>query len=228
MTLANVKYKRSIRSYVSRGGRMTARQQHALEHLWQRYGLTVESICNFNEMFKREAPTFMEIGFGMGSSLIELARKNPDHNYIGIEVHRPGIGLLLAEIEQWQISNVRVFCTDAFEILQSCIPDSSLNGVLLFFPDPWPKKRHHKRRIVQPSFVALVAQKLKSGGYFHLATDVKDYANHMLAVVSLNGKLSNAYGTNQFALTKQRPLTKFEQRGQRLGHSIWDLVFIKN
>jgi tRNA (guanine-N7-)-methyltransferase len=226
--LENVKYKRSIRSYVNRDGRMTVRQQHALEHLWPRYGLPVEAIGNFNEIFKRQAPTFMEIGFGMGSSLIELASKNPDHNYIGIEVHRPGIGALLAEIEQLQISNIRMYCADALEILQLCIPDSSLNGVLLFFPDPWPKKRHHKRRIVQPSFVALVIQKLKSGGYFHLATDVENYANHMLAVVSLNGKLYNAYGTNQFALTKQRPLTKFEQRGQRLGHSIWDLVFIKN
>jgi tRNA (guanine-N7-)-methyltransferase len=160
--------------------------------------------------------------------LAKMAAANPDRNYIGIEVHRPGVGHLLLRLEQQGLNNVRIYCHDAIEILEQKITDNSLAGVYLFFPDPWPKKKHHKRRIVRPDFVKLLVRKLKSGGYFHAATDWQNYAENMLAVLSAGAAMSNSSNTDDYCeRPAYRPLTKFEQRGLRLGHGVWDLIFKK-
>lgn len=223
------KSKRSVRSFVCRAGRMTERQRQALELQWPTFGIKdTDNHVSFKDLFQRTAPTILEIGFGMGASLSTLASQNQDINYIGIEVHKPGVGALLADISEKNITNIRIFCGDAIEILEKNIPDNSLAGVLLFFPDPWPKKRHHKRRIVQSQFVNLIYQKLASEGIFHLATDIEDYALHMLKVVESDSRFHNVLRDKGFGTgEKLRPKTKFELRGEKLGHSIWDLVFIK-
>jgi len=222
-------HKKPIRSYVRREGRMTPKQKKALENLWPQYGLDYQnSVFDFKQIFAREAPTIIEIGFGMGHSLAHLALRHPENNYIGIEVHRPGVGALLAEIEENKIANIRIICHDAIEVLENCVADESIDSLLLFFPDPWPKKRHHKRRIVQPIFAELILTKLKSNGQFHMATDWQEYAEQMLEVMSANPGFINLAGTQQFLpRPESRPMTKFEKRGERLGHNVWDLVFIK-
>ena len=177
-------------------------------------------------LFGRDANTVLEIGFGNGGSLAQMAKANPQNNYLGIEVHRPGVGNLLLQIEQDNISNIRVICADAVEVLEQMIPDASLYRVQLFFPDPWHKKKHHKRRIVQKPFVELLRQKLIIGGVFHMATDWQDYAEHMMVVMSEAEGFNNQSGAGEYAERPDyRPLTKFEQRGHRLGHSVWDLLF---
>lgn len=220
---------RTIRSFVRREGRMTPRQHVALESLWPRFG--VENLGNeldFVSLFGREAPVILEIGFGMGQSLLTLAMQNPGNNYLGIEVHRPGVGLLLANLAEHNVNNVRIIMADANDVLAQAIPNASLEALLLFFPDPWPKKRHQKRRLVQPSFVSRVADKLKMGGYLHMATDWENYAEQMLVVASNCSALDNVAGKGQFTpRPDSRPVTKFERRGQKLGHGVWDLVFIK-
>jgi tRNA (guanine-N7-)-methyltransferase len=217
---------RCIRSFVRREGRLTPGQQKALETLWPDYGLTVEGEIKPAELFGRSAPVTLEIGFGNGASLVEMAANEPDSDFIGIEVHRPGVGRLLRKLEACGLGNVRVFCHDAVEILERNIPDAGLHRVLLFFPDPWPKKKHHKRRIVQPAFVALVARKLKTGGHFHMATDWQPYAEHMLEVMEASQVFINNRGKGQYSdRPDYRPVTKFEKRGQRLGHAVWDLVY---
>ncbi len=220
---------RSVRSFVRRQGRMTQRQEHALDQLWPRFGVEVPAgELNFKTLFGNEAPVVLEIGFGMGQSLCELAKQNPQSNFLGIEVHRPGVGSLLTYLEEHQISNVRIMIADAKDILERHIPAQSLAAVLLFFPDPWPKKRHQKRRLVQAVFVDCVASRLKEGGYFHMATDWEDYALQMLAVASECEALDNTAGQGSFiARPSSRPLTKFEKRGQKLGHGVWDLVLQK-
>jgi tRNA (guanine-N7-)-methyltransferase len=171
----------------------------------------------------------VEIGFGNGACLAKLADDNPDNDYIGIEVHRPGVGHLLIQLEQHGLPNVRVYCHDAIEVLTNCLPDNSLSAVHLFFPDPWHKRKHHKRRIVQASFLDLLAKKLHSGGYFHAATDWEHYADAMLEVLSADERFINASIDNTYCeRPAYRPLTKFEQRGIRLGHGVWDLIFTKN
>ncbi|MDF2939794.1 MAG: trmB [Gammaproteobacteria bacterium] len=221
---------RPIRSFVRREGRLTIGQQKALDQGWPKFGLSLEDgPINFEKVFGREAPCIVEIGFGMGQSLAEMAQKYPENDYIGIEVHRPGVGCLLKAILDHDISNIRIYDQDAVEVLKQCIPDNSLAGLQLFFPDPWHKKRHHKRRIVQPEFVQLIWQKLAPNGFFHLATDWEHYAEHMMEVLSADPGFSNAAGFNEFApRPESRPLTKFEQRGQRLGHGVWDLLFKKS
>lgn len=220
---------RKIRSFIRRQGRITQGQQFALENFWDKYCLNPSEALNVRNIFGRHAPLCIEIGFGNGDCLAKLAAANPDNDYIGIEVHRPGIGHLLMQLEQQGLSNVRVYCQDAIAILTNNLADNSLSAVHLFFPDPWPKNKHHKRRIVQTGFVELLAKKLQSGGYFHAATDWENYAKSMLGILSADGRFSNASLTNNYCeRPAYRPLTKFEQRGLRLGHGVWDLVFIRN
>lgn len=220
---------RRIKSFVLRQGRLSAGQKKAIENNWPSFGLEVEDkLLDFVEVFGRDAPTIVEIGFGMGKSLAEMAEANPQQNYIGIEVHKPGVGALLKLIEEKGLQNIRVFNDDAIEVLEKCIPLNSLAGVYLFFPDPWHKKRHHKRRIVQPAFAEKMAAHLKPGGQFHMATDWENYAEHMMEVMSASASYKNISGENEYTPRPDyRPLTKFEARGHRLGHGVWDLIFAK-
>ncbi len=223
----NTTMMRRIRSFVRREGRLTKGQQRALDILLPQFGIVPDDgLIDLCALFGREARTVLEIGFGNGASLAAMARENPDLNYLGIEVHRPGVGNLLLQIEQEEMHNIRVICADAVDVLEQMIPDASLHRVQLFFPDPWHKKKHHKRRIVQPTFIKLLSKKVTSGGVFHMATDWQDYAEHMLKVMSEAAGFSNQCGTGQYAdRPAYRPLTKFEQRGHRLGHGVWDLLF---
>jgi tRNA (guanine-N7-)-methyltransferase len=222
--------RRTIRSFVRREGRMSDLQKNAIAELGPHYGLEFSSeTLDIAQTFQRQAPTFLEIGFGMGGSLVAMAEAYPENNYIGIEVHRPGVGRLLANVHEKRLTNLKIFCHDAVEILKQTIADDCLDGVFLFFPDPWPKAKHHKRRIVQPAFAALAAKKLKPGGFFHMATDWENYAEHMLDVMNNAPMFVNqSLAGGAVEKPSYRPLTKFEQRGQRLGHGIWDLVFVKH
>jgi tRNA (guanine-N7-)-methyltransferase len=221
--------RRTIKSYVLRQGRLTRGQQQALEKLWPVYGIDFEAKqLDLDSLFKRSAPKTLEVGFGNGDSLFQQVLSNPNNDYIGIEVHRPGVGHLLHLAGDAGITNLRVINHDAVEVLQQQIPDHSLECVQLFFPDPWHKKRHHKRRIVKAEFIRLVCQKLKPGGLFHLATDWQDYAEHMLAEMEQADGFSNTAGKGNYAENTGRPPTKFEHRGRRLGHGVWDLVFLKD
>ncbi|MEW5757227.1 MAG: tRNA (guanosine(46)-N7)-methyltransferase TrmB [Pseudomonadota bacterium] len=220
---------RTVRSFVRRQGRKSVPQQEALARLWPQFGVEMNGAAlDFDALFNRRAARILEIGFGMGTTLAEMAATAPERDFLGIEVHRPGIGNLLLEIEQRGLDNIRIINGDAVEILQHHVPDETFDGVMLFFPDPWPKTRHHKRRIVQPSFVDLLARKIKSGGTFHMATDWEHYAQHMMKVMSERTDFANAHGTGNYAPRPEyRPLTKFEQRGLRLGHGVWDLIFTR-
>ena len=217
---------RKIRSFVRREGRLTAGQQRALQDLWPRYGLETQSLLDLDDIFGRSAPRTLEIGFGNGDALLAMAANQPETDFIGIEVHRPGVGRLLRELKQRALTNVRVIREDAVPVLEHSLPDDSLDRLLLFFPDPWHKKRHHKRRIVQPAFIELLARKIARGGILHMATDWEDYAQHMLDVMGQSTAFRNCAGTGHYTPRPDyRPVTKFEQRGQRLGHGVWDLVF---
>lgn len=219
---------RQVRSFVRREGRITASQQRALAELLPRFGVTADGVFDLDGIFGRRAPRTVEIGFGNGASLAQMAATAPEQDFLGIEVHRPGVGHLLLEIERRGLSNVRVLCADAVEILDRHIAPASLDRVLLFFPDPWPKKRHHKRRILQADFVALVHARLQPGGIFHMATDWQHYAEQMLEVMDAAPGFRNAAGRAGFAPKPDyRPETKFERRGLRLGHGVWDLVFVR-
>lgn len=223
------KHMRTVKSFVLRAGRMTEGQQKAMEAVWPHMGLELQQgMLDLEEVFGREAPVVLEIGFGMGDSLVEMAKDQPEKNYIGIEVHRPGVGRLLSNAEREELSNIRVFCDDAIEVLAQCIPDGSLSCIQLFFPDPWHKKRHHKRRIVQPEFAQTLRKKLKTGGVFHMATDWENYAEHMMEVMSVAEGYNNVAGEGQYSPQPEwRPVTKFQKRGERLGHGVWDLMFEK-
>lgn len=226
-TNASTPYLRRIRSFVLREGRLTKGQQYALEHYWSTYGLDYQKqLLSLDSVFKRSAPRVLEIGFGMGKSLVAMAKAAPEQDFIGIEVHRPGVGACLAEAHNEALANLKVFEHDAVEVLAHMIPEQSLDTVQLFFPDPWHKKRHHKRRIVQADFVQALRSKLKIGGVFHMATDWENYAEHMLEVMTAAEGFSNLSTTNTYVeRPEHRPLTKFEQRGQKLGHGVWDLMF---
>ncbi len=218
---------RTIRSFVRREGRLTPGQERALTNLWPQFGVneSTETI-DLNNLFGRKAPKVLEIGFGNGASLAEMAKAHPENDYLGVEVHRPGVGQLLMHIEEHELTNLRVACTDAVELLKQRIFDNSLSRVQLYFPDPWHKKRHHKRRIIQPEFVTLLAQKLKPTGHLHMATDWEHYAEQMLNDLSGSDAFKNTSPDNTFIPRPEyRPLTKFEQRGLRLGHGVWDLLF---
>lgn len=218
---------RQIRSFVRRQGRFTKAQEFALENYWPQMGIDYQpEPMNIAAIFGREAPTILEIGFGMGASLVEMAKANPEKNFLGIEVHAPGVGACLQSAHEAQLSNLKVMCHDAIEVLDNMLPEASLDGVQLFFPDPWHKARHHKRRIVQVSFAEKIRSKLKIGGIFHMATDWENYAEHMLEVMQSLSEFENLSQDNNYVPRPDfRPLTKFELRGHRLGHGVWDLMF---
>lgn len=215
-----------IKSFARREGHITLAQRRALELYWERYVLDPTAPFLPEVVFGRSAPLTLEIGFGNGESLAKTALSNLDKNYIGIEVHRPGVGYLMRLLHEQNISNVRIYCADAIEVMQQLLADQCFDTINLFFADPWPKKRHHKRRIVQQPFIDLVAEKLKNGGAFHAATDWEDYAGQMMAMLSSDPRFENCAGQNNFIMRPaSRPQTKFERRGLRLGHSIRDLLF---
>lgn len=217
--------RRSIRSFVLRQGRMSEAQQRYLDTVLPRIGLAYrEAPLDLDAAFGRSAPKIVEIGFGMGETTARIAAAHPENDYLGIEVHTPGVGALCKLVDEQGLGNVRIMQHDAVEVLRDMIPDGTLAGVHVFFPDPWRKKRHHKRRIILPDFVALIASKLAPGGYLHCATDWEDYAHWMLEVLAGEPALVNS--ADGFAPRPDyRPLTKFENRGLRLGHGVWDLVF---
>jgi len=221
------KYIRKVRSFVKREGRLTNAQGRALEEFWDVMGLNhVNGTLDLPALFGNDNPVVLEIGFGMGKSLVEMAQNAPELNFIGIEVHRPGVGACIGFAQEQEVKNLKVYEHDAIEVLADCIPDQSLTTVQLFFPDPWHKKKHHKRRIVQPEFVESIRQKLKMGGVFHMATDWENYAECMLEDMSSAPGYKNLSGSNDYVpRPDSRPLTKFENRGQRLGHGVWDLQF---
>lgn len=208
---------------------MTEAQQRAFDLEWSRWGVDFAPVpLDLDALLGEGHKRVLEVGFGMGQSLARMAADNPDKRFIGIEVHRPGVGRLLHLLAEQELSNVRVFCHDAVEVLRHCIPASSLDTVQIFFPDPWHKKRHNKRRLIQPPFVELVVSRLRPGGTLHLATDWEPYAEQMLEVLSANPDLENLAGSGGYAARPEgRPLTRFEQRGTRLGHSVQDLLFRK-
>jgi len=216
-----------IKSFVIRSGRMTVGQQKAWDKNWDKMGLellTASSDCF--QSFPKSNPVVLEIGFGMGASLCEMAKQTPDKNFIGVEVHRPGVGALLSKAAELELSNLKVFCADANDVLTQCIPDGALNRIQLFFPDPWHKTKHNKRRLVQESFVKKLRPKLEIGGVFHMATDWEPYAKQMLKVLEASEGFNNISGAMNYAPRPEyRPLTKFEARGQNLGHGVWDLLF---
>ena len=218
---------RAIRSFVVRAGRMTVAQERAWRDLWPAIGIERgDGALDFVALFGRVAPVVLEIGFGNGETLAALAASRSDCDFLGLEVHPPGVGHLMLRCETDGLANVRIVCDDAVQVLQQRIADASLDEVLLYFPDPWPKKRHHKRRIVQPAFVELVARKLKPGGVLRMATDWQPYAEHMLATAGASDRLRNESATGEYVARPQsRPVTRFERRGQRLGHGVWDLAF---
>ena len=221
------KRQRAIRSFVLRQGRLTKGQERAFELFWPTLGIDYKAEpLDWPSVFGNTNPVHIEIGFGNGESLAEMARQNPERNYLGIEVHGPGVGHLLMRLKEFGCTNVRVCQHDAIEVLRDMVPDHSLRGLYLFFPDPWHKKKHHKRRIVQRSFLELLRSKLIDDGFFHAATDWEPYAEHMLEVLNESRDLFSNTATNDFVeRPEERPLTKFEQRGIRLGHGVWDLIF---
>ena len=222
------KFIRTVRSFVLRQGRLTKGQELALETVWPIYGIERDDKqLDLTTLFDRVSPVTLEIGFGDGVSLATMAENAPDKNFIGIEVHRPGVGRLLHLIEEKQLNNLRVMDDDAVQIIKKRIPERSLDCVQLFFPDPWHKKRHNKRRIVQPEFVLLVASRLKPNGVFHLATDWEPYAEHMAEVMEASKEFKSQSDTAFSIRPDTRPTTKFETRGLKLGHGVWDLLYEK-
>lgn len=216
---------RHIRSYVLRQGRVSPAQQRAVDTLLPGFGITYAAEpLDLNHVFGRDAPRILEIGFGMGESTATIAKAHPEVDYLALEVHTPGVGNLLKLIDAEQISNIRIIRHDAVEVLRDMIGAATLNGVHIFFPDPWHKARHNKRRLIQAPFMAQLVQKLKEGGYIHIATDWQDYAVQILSVMKASPLLENTV-TDYAPRPAYRPLTKFEQRGLRLGHEVWDIIF---
>jgi len=218
---------RPIRSFVLRGGRLTRAQQHALDELWPHYGIDEGAgVVDFSEHFGNASDVIVEIGFGNGESTWRMAQGEPDANFVGIEVHEPGVGHLLMALDKHAIDNVRIAREDAVTFLGQRVADAALAGVRIYFPDPWPKKRHHKRRIIQPDFVLELARCMTPGGVLHLATDWQPYAEHMLEVMSANPDFVNLSQSGDYCPQPHwRPRTKYEQRGQRLGHVVRDLLY---
>ena len=223
------RHMRAIKSFVMRAGRMTEGQQRGLEQGLPKFGLELAAgLRDFDQVFSRSAPRTFEIGFGMGHSTLLMAAAAPEQDFIGVEVHRPGVGALLNGALAQNLSNIRVYTCDALEVLRDCVADASLDRVLLYFPDPWHKSRHHKRRIVKAEFAELVRQKLKVGGVLHMATDWEPYAEYMLEVMQVAPGYRNLAADGRCVeRPSERPVTKFERRGERLGHGVWDLKFAR-
>ncbi len=222
--------RRLVRSYVRREGRITTAQQLALEQFWPRYGIDWQDGMQLDlpQIFGRSAPIALEIGFGNGEALLHSAAMHPEQDHLGIEVHRPGVGRVLHDAQRLGLSNLRVLCTDAVPVLRDGIAPASLDSLRLFFPDPWHKKRHHKRRIVQSEFCALVCERLRAGGEFLLASDWQPYAEQMLSVLDATSGLRNRHGVGCYAPRPDaRPVTRFERRGLALGHAVFDLAYDK-
>jgi tRNA (guanine-N7-)-methyltransferase len=220
---------RAVRSFVLRGGRLTDGQQRAMDELLPRYSVGSSGTrLDFAELFGNTRPVILEIGFGNGDATWQMAQQNPSENFIGVEVHPPGVGHLLLKLEEHGIENVRIASEDGVAFMRNRIANKSLDGFRLYFPDPWPKKRHHKRRIIQPEFVNLLAEKMAEGGIVHLATDWQNYAEHMLEVLQQNPAFENLSEVGDYCTRPAwRPLTKYEKRGQRLGHEVFDLLFLR-
>ena len=221
-------YKRKdIRSFVIRAGRITEGQKKAFDEVWPDYGLSLfDGLIDPEAIFGRKAPLVLEVGFGMGDSLLNMAKADPDKDFIGIEVHPPGVGRLINNAKLEGLTNLKVYMADANDVLEDCIPDACLSRFQLYFPDPWHKKKHNKRRIVKEAFAQAVRQKLAVGGVLHMATDWEPYAEHMMEVMSQTEGYNNQAG--EFCYSERpsyRPNTKFEKRGERLGHGVWDLLF---
>ena len=218
---------RPIRSFVLRQGRISNAQRHAYEILLPQYGIPFEdNLINLDQIFGRSSPKFLEIGFGMGETTVSIAQMHLQNDYLAIDVHTPGVGSLLKQISETGLSNLRIIQHDAVEVLKCMLTPECLDGTHIFFPDPWPKARHHKRRLIQPQFITLLSERLKHGGYLHVATDWEEYAQQILQVLSSEPQLINTV-TDYAPRPAYRPLTKFEQRGLKLGHGVWDLVFQK-
>lgn len=219
--------KKSIRSYVVRVGRMTEGQRAAFEKYWPVYGLSLyQGQLDADTAFGRKAPRVLEIGFGMGDSLLTMLQAEPDKDFIGIEVHPPGVGRLINNTGKLALPNLRVYLADANDVLADCIADHSIERIQIYFPDPWHKKKHNKRRLIQTAFVEQLRDKLTVGGMLHFATDWQPYAEHMLEIMESVSGLENVVGAGHYAPRPDyRPTTKFEQRGERLGHGVWDLLF---
>ena len=217
-----------IQSFVRRSGRLTLGQRTGLIDLWPQFGVDIPSeIIDLNSLFKKIQPITLEIGFGNGDSLLEMAINTPDQNFLGIEVYEAGIGRLINEANKHQLSNLKIIKADAVEVLEHHIKDDSFDTFQLFFPDPWHKKKHHKRRIIQTDFLDLISNKLQDGGTMHMATDWENYAEYMMVTLEKHPHFKNAMGAHKYSLRPEhRPITKFERRGERLGHGVWDLIFI--
>jgi tRNA (guanine-N7-)-methyltransferase len=218
-----------IRSFIKRQRRLPLNKQKIFDEGWALYGLDIASgEISAKKIFARNAPLIVEIGFGTGITLLNSAKKYPEQDFIGIEVHQPGIVTLLAQLKAQPLNNIRIYNEDAVIVLKQCIPDNSLEKVLLFFPDPWQKNRHHKRRLIQPKFIALLQKKLKSKGILHIATDWEDYAKHIIAVLKTNLAFTACKPPKSLPFLADRVSTKFEQRGKKQGHKIFDLLFTVN
>jgi tRNA (guanine-N7-)-methyltransferase len=225
--MTGTEHPRSIRSFVTRGGRITAAQERALTALWPKYGVEFGmQVLEVRALFGRDAPLTIEIGFGNGDNLLALATAHPGRDFLGVEVHRPGVGRLLLGLEERRLANVRVVCHDAVEVFERQVAPQSVHEILILFPDPWPKKRHHKRRLIQRPFVDLAVSRLTRGGLLRLATDWQPYALEMLTTLGATPGLENLAADGAFVpRPAERAPTRFERRGERLGHEVWDLAF---
>lgn len=225
--MTEVKYLRKIQSFVRRSGRISKAQSIGLNELWHDYGVNLnEKKLDFNKLFLSKNNVTLEVGFGNGDSLLEMAIDQPNQNFLGVEVYEAGVGRLINEANKNKLSNLKIIKDDAVEVLKKNILDNSISHFQLFFPDPWHKKKHHKRRIVQISFLDLLSNKLKKDGIVHIATDWENYAEHIMELLESHSHFKNCAGDHMYSLRpKNRPLTKFENRGQKLGHGVWDIIF---
>ncbi|MDC1449788.1 tRNA (guanosine(46)-N7)-methyltransferase TrmB [Candidatus Thioglobus sp.] len=225
--MTEVKYLRKIQSFVRRSGRISKAQSIGLNELWHDYGVDLnEKKLDFNKLFLSKNNVTLEVGFGNGDSLLEMAIDQPNQNFLGVEVYEAGVGRLINEANKNKLSNLKIIKDDAVEVLTNNILDNSISHFQLFFPDPWHKKKHHKRRIVQISFLDLLSNKLKKDGIVHIATDWENYAEHIMELLESHSHFKNCAGDHMYSLRpKNRPLTKFENRGQKLGHGVWDIIF---